>query len=82
MVQQAFSVVEQLRGHCAAQLAELEQSVGSHQQLLEALRRSCPLQVSAECCTSTASKSVCVCAALLVAKIGLSACGWYSQSHF
>ncbi|XP_076150887.1 sperm-associated antigen 5 isoform X2 [Alosa pseudoharengus] len=44
--QAAFSVVEQLRAHCASQLAELEESVGSHQQLLEALRRSCPLQAS------------------------------------
>lgn len=43
-------MVEQLRGHCAAQLAELEQSVGSHHQLLEALRRSCPLQVSSCLC--------------------------------
>ncbi|XP_062408806.1 sperm-associated antigen 5 [Sardina pilchardus] len=44
--QAAFSVVEQLRAHCASQLAELEESVGSHQQLLEALRRSCPLQAA------------------------------------
>ncbi|XP_031416149.1 sperm-associated antigen 5 isoform X3 [Clupea harengus] len=42
----AFSVVEQLRGHSAARLAELEESVGSHQQLREALRHSCPLQAA------------------------------------
>lgn len=58
---QAFSVVEQLRGHSAARLAELEESVGSHQQLREALRHSCPLQVSRECCTSAAPVTVALC---------------------
>lgn len=42
----AISVTQQLREHCAARVAVLEENVGSHQQLLEALAHSCPLQAT------------------------------------
>ncbi|CAL8331681.1 unnamed protein product [Lota lota] len=42
----AFSVTEQLRVYCAQQISEMEQSVGCHQQLMEALNKTYPEQVA------------------------------------
>ncbi|CAL8286825.1 unnamed protein product [Arctogadus glacialis] len=44
----AFSVTEQLRVHCAQQISEMEQwaSVGCHQELMEALKKTYPEQVA------------------------------------
>uniref|UniRef100_A0A4W5NLB4 Sperm associated antigen 5 n=1 Tax=Hucho hucho TaxID=62062 RepID=A0A4W5NLB4_9TELE len=42
----AFSVTEQLRAHCAVRISELEESVGSHQELMAALTRTYPEQVA------------------------------------
>uniref|UniRef100_A0A8C5D0S1 Sperm-associated antigen 5 n=1 Tax=Gadus morhua TaxID=8049 RepID=A0A8C5D0S1_GADMO len=44
---QAFSVTEQLRAHCAQQISEMKQSVGCHQELMEALKKTYPEQVDA-----------------------------------
>lgn len=41
----AFSVTEQLRAHCAVRISELEESVGSHQELMAALNKTYPEQV-------------------------------------
>uniref|UniRef100_A0A8D3CJB6 Si:dkey-25o16.4 n=1 Tax=Scophthalmus maximus TaxID=52904 RepID=A0A8D3CJB6_SCOMX len=41
----AFSAMEQLRTHCAAEMSELEKSVGSQQELLDALNQAYPEQV-------------------------------------
>ena len=42
---QAFSAMEQLRTHCAAEISTLEKSVGSQQELLTALNQTYPEQV-------------------------------------
>uniref|UniRef100_A0A672HID1 Sperm associated antigen 5 n=1 Tax=Salarias fasciatus TaxID=181472 RepID=A0A672HID1_SALFA len=42
---QAFSAMDQLRTHCAAEISELEKSVGSQQELLVALKQIYPEQV-------------------------------------
>ncbi|XP_064859903.1 sperm-associated antigen 5 isoform X2 [Oncorhynchus nerka] len=42
----AFSVTEQLRVHCAVRISELEESVGSHQELMAALNKTYPEQVA------------------------------------
>ncbi|XP_029605473.1 uncharacterized protein LOC115191745 [Salmo trutta] len=42
----AFSVTEQLRAHCAVRISELEESVGSHQELMAALNKTYPEQVA------------------------------------
>ncbi|AWP05473.1 putative sperm-associated antigen 5 isoform 3 [Scophthalmus maximus] len=42
----AFSAMEQLRTHCAAEMSELEKSVGSQQELLDALNQAYPEQVA------------------------------------
>ncbi|KAK6324710.1 hypothetical protein J4Q44_G00040520 [Coregonus suidteri] len=42
----AFSVTEQLRAHCAMRISELEESVGSHQELMAALTKTYPEQVT------------------------------------
>ncbi|XP_030208117.1 sperm-associated antigen 5 [Gadus morhua] len=42
----AFSVTEQLRAHCAQQISEMKQSVGCHQELMEALKKTYPEQVA------------------------------------
>ena len=42
---QAFSVMEQLRTHCATEISELERMVGSQQELLAALHKTYPEQV-------------------------------------
>uniref|UniRef100_A0A3B3I0A1 Sperm associated antigen 5 n=1 Tax=Oryzias latipes TaxID=8090 RepID=A0A3B3I0A1_ORYLA len=41
----AFSAMEQLRRHCSAEISALEESVGSQQQLVAALRHTYPEQV-------------------------------------
>lgn len=43
---QAFSVMEQLRTHCATEISDLERLVGSQQELLDALNRTYPEQVT------------------------------------
>ncbi|XP_078800003.1 sperm-associated antigen 5-like [Oryzias latipes] len=42
----AFSAMEQLRRHCSAEISALEESVGSQQQLVAALRHTYPEQVA------------------------------------
>ncbi|KAM4603346.1 sperm-associated antigen 5-like [Polymixia lowei] len=42
----AFNVVEQLREHSAKQISEMEESVGSHQELMAALTNTYPEQVA------------------------------------
>ncbi|XP_055779452.1 sperm-associated antigen 5 [Salvelinus fontinalis] len=42
----AFSVTEQLRTHCAVRISELEESVGSHQELMAALNKTYSEQVA------------------------------------
>ncbi|XP_078138674.1 sperm-associated antigen 5 [Centroberyx gerrardi] len=42
----AFSVIEQLKTHCAVQISGLEESVGSHQELMAALTKTYPEQVA------------------------------------
>ncbi|XP_029909614.1 sperm-associated antigen 5 isoform X2 [Myripristis murdjan] len=42
----AFSVMEQVRTHCAMQISELEESVGSHQELMAALTKAYPEQAA------------------------------------
>ncbi|XP_029950662.1 sperm-associated antigen 5 [Salarias fasciatus] len=50
----AFSAMDQLRTHCAAEISELEKSVGSQQELLVALKQIYPEQVSLnKACTET-----------------------------
>ena len=40
-------MTEQLRAHCAQQISEMKQSVGCHQELMEALKKIYPEQVDA-----------------------------------
>ena len=40
-------MTEQLRAHCAQQISEMKQSVGCHQELMEALKKTYPEQVDA-----------------------------------
>lgn len=42
---QAFSAVDQLRVYSATQISELEKSLGSQQELLDALNKTYPEQV-------------------------------------
>ncbi|KAM9399859.1 uncharacterized protein ACWYII_031817 isoform 1-T2 [Salvelinus alpinus] len=42
----AFSVTEQLRAHCAVRISELEECVGSHQELMAALNKTYSEQVA------------------------------------
>lgn len=42
---QAFNAMDQLRTHCATEIAALERSVGSQQQLLSVLQETYPEQV-------------------------------------
>uniref|UniRef100_A0A8C7K0X7 Sperm-associated antigen 5 n=2 Tax=Oncorhynchus kisutch TaxID=8019 RepID=A0A8C7K0X7_ONCKI len=42
----SFSVTEQLRAHCAVRISELQESVGSHQELMAALNKTYPEQVA------------------------------------
>ncbi|KAM6940685.1 sperm-associated antigen 5 [Xenentodon cancila] len=50
----AFSAVEHLRRHCAAEISALEESVGSQQELLAALKQTHPEQVAlSKECTET-----------------------------
>ncbi|KAM6971953.1 sperm-associated antigen 5, partial [Aplochiton taeniatus] len=44
--QAAFSVTEQLRAHCGGRIADLEECVGSHQDVLAALTKTYPEQVA------------------------------------
>uniref|UniRef100_A0A667ZWQ4 Si:dkey-25o16.4 n=1 Tax=Myripristis murdjan TaxID=586833 RepID=A0A667ZWQ4_9TELE len=48
------SVMEQVRTHCAMQISELEESVGSHQELMAALTKAYPEQV--HCCAIICSQ--------------------------
>ncbi|XP_034543735.1 sperm-associated antigen 5 [Notolabrus celidotus] len=42
----AFSAIEELRTHCATAISDLENTVGSHQELLAALNQTFPEQVA------------------------------------
>ncbi|XP_072241058.1 sperm-associated antigen 5 [Leuresthes tenuis] len=54
----AFSAMEQLRTHCAAEISTLEKSVGSQQELLTALNQTHPEQVGLnKACDETLSSA-------------------------
>lgn len=49
--------MEQLRRHCSAEISALEESVGSQQQLVAALRHTYPEQVHTHTHTPTPTRS-------------------------